>query len=577
MKNLKRLFSLMLSCSIAGLSSVSPSVYAVGNSKNAPVQYDSTKSTKSKDLVTNSEPFKVFDIYNAYYGLTTAVPVTTTKPVTTTVTTASTKLTTKQTATTTTKLTTTTTSATTTTTTVTSPETTSTEELTTTTTTTTTIVATRPVFCNGIDVSEHQGEINWQAVKDSGLVDFVIIRAGYGKELNQVDDEFYRNIEGAKAVGLDVGIYWYSYADDMATAKQEAEVCYQLIKDYDLDYPIYFDIEEGKHVNMTIAQTSVIVDTFCSEMENRGYYTGVYSYANFLQSHIYKSVLDKYDVWVAQYSTQLTAYSGNYNIWQYSSAGAIDGIDGNVDVNYCYKDYSEIIQSNPNPNFVPKETTTVTTGDTTTVSTETTVTTTAPKVLCDIVNADDSTVDWSTYENETVMLAVNNSGAETDFDLLAENIDSVKAGSHKIGLIWYADKTTAEEIVADAEKLHSFIEEYQLEYPIYLDLTNPVISDSELSSDDISELIRAFCSVFDIDKKHYIGIRGYDDFLTDSVNDDIYEDYDVWLITDDEEIRFRHRYGIISRLISDDTISYYENECLRNYPAIMIEYHLNGF
>lgn len=578
MKNLKKILSLMLSCSIAGLSAVSPSVSAVGNNGNAPVQYDSTKSAESKGLVTAGQPFKVFDIYNAYYGITTTTTATTTT--TTTKTTTKPVITTTVSAKKTTKPQTTTTKTTSNTTTKTVLSTTTsvdfiTTDVSTTTEITTTIsTETSPVpFYNGIDVSEHQGKIDWQAVKDSGLVDFVIIRAGYGRELYQVDKNFYANIEGAKAVGLDVGIYWYSYADDMATAKKEADVCYQLIKDYDIDYPIYFDIEESKHMNMTIAQTSVIVDTFCSEMENRGYYTGIYSYANFLQSHIYKSVLEKYDVWVAQYYDKLTAYSGHYSIWQYASTGTVDGIKGNVDMNYCYKDFSKVIPSNPNPNFVPPETTATVVP----VSTETTTTTTAPKILCDIVNADTASVDWNTSDNEIAMIAVNGSGEEPDFDMLAKNIAGAKAESRKTGLIWYADKTTPEEMTADAEKLHAFIEDYQFEYPIYLDLTKSEITESELSSDEISELIRAFCLVFDNDKKHYIGIRGYDDFLADRVNDDIYTDYDVWLITDDETIRLKYRYGIISRLISKDDISYYENECLRNYPAIMITYHLNGF
>lgn len=581
MKNFRKILSLMLSCSIAGLSAVSPSVSAVDSNRNFPVQYDSTKSGESKVLNSGDKPFKVFEIYNAYYGITTTTTVkTTTKPITTVTTTSTVKTTSKTTtkattAKTTSKTTTKATTAKTTSmaTTKTIPATTvqtafttietssETSIQTTTESATTEIITTTSTFvpfCNGIDVSQYQGNIDWQAVKDSG-VDFVIIRAGYGKELHQVDPTFYRNIEGAKAVGIDVGIYWYSYADNSETARREAEVCYELIKDYSLEYPVYFDIEEPKHSNMSIAQTSVIVDTFCSEMENRGYYVGVYSYANFLQSHIYRSVLEKYDVWVAQYSDSLTAYNGHYGVWQYSSTGQVSGISGNVDMNYCYNDYSQIISANPDPNFVPPETTT------------------APKALCDIVNADCTAVDWSESDKEIAMLAVNNSGEEPDFDMLAENIADAKAESRKIGLIWYADKITSEEMIEDADKLHNFIEDYQLEYPIYLDLTNLAITESELSSDEISELIKAFCSVFDTDKKHYIGVRGYDDLLTDRVNADIYEEYDVWLVTDDDKIRFGYKYGVISRLISEDDISYYESEFLRNYPAIMITYHLNGF
>ena len=302
MKNFhKRTLSLMLSCTIAGISAVVPSVSAVDVSRNFPVNYDSTNRGESKEKIEKEEPFKVFDIYNAFFGITTtATSTTTTTKLTTTKTTATTtKKTTKP--TTTTKNNTTTANTTTSALTSTAVSTT----FTTSSTEVTTAVTPLVPFYNGIDVSQFQGVIDWQAVKDSGI-DFAIIRAGYGKELNQVDPYFYRNIEGAQAVGIDVGIYWYSYADDTATARREAEVCYEIIKNYSLDYPVYFDIEESKHANMTIAQTSAIVDTFCTEMENRGYFVGVYSYANFLQSHVYRSVLEKYDIWVAQYSENLT-------------------------------------------------------------------------------------------------------------------------------------------------------------------------------------------------------------------------------------------------------------------------------
>lgn len=557
MKNFhKRTLSLMLSCTIAGISAVVPSVSAVDVSRNFPVNYDSTNRGESKEKIEKEEPFKVFDIYNAFFGITTTATstTTTTKSTTTKTTATTTKKTTKP--ITTTKNNTTTANTTTSALTSTAVSTT----FTTSSTEVTTAVTPLVPFYNGIDVSQFQGVIDWQAVKDSGI-DFAIIRAGYGKELNQVDPYFYRNIEGAQAVGIDVGIYWYSYADDTATARREAEVCYEIIKNYSLDYPVYFDIEESKHANMTIAQTSAIVDTFCTEMENRGYFVGVYSYANFLQSHVYRSVLEKYDIWVAQYSENLTAYNGHYSMWQYSSTGQVNGIGGNVDVNYCYRDFSQVITANPDPNFVPPETTATTT-------------TTTTRPLCDIVNADSGAVDWTTVSTDILMFAVNNSGKEPDFDAIAENFAS--KGEKKAGLIWYADKITTDEMAEDAEKLHRFIEDYKFEYPIYLDLTNSKILDSELTNDEISELIKTFCSVFDADKKHYIGIRGYDDFLTDRVNGEIYEDYDVWLITDDDTISFPYKYGIISRLISDD-ISRYENECLRNYPAIMVTYHLNGY
>lgn len=572
MKCFFRILSVMLSCTISGLAVLSPYVFG----EDTDISYDSTKSQKSKEL-SDETPFEVFDIYNAYYGITTT---TTTKKTTTTTTTTTTTQTTVPTTTVTTVTTTVPTTTTATTVTIaTTITTTSTTETTTETTadattetesteTTTTSIPISPLMPEplkrGIDVSEHQAYIDWTKVKETEQVDFVYIRAGYGKELNQVDKYLYQNIKGAKDAGIEVGLYWYSYADDTETAKREAEVCYELIKDYSFELPLYFDIEEKKHMNMTTAQASAIVDTFCTEMENRGYYVGVYSYANFLQTHIYKEILNKYDVWVAQYSDCLTAYTGHYSNWQYSSKGSIDGINGNVDVNFCYKDFSQIINQNPDPSYV-----TVTT--TASPDIPLTIPTTA-RSICDKITADSTVIDWETIsEREIIMLDVNITENEPNWEILSENIAGAKENSRKIGLVWNTDTTDIEKIAEEAEKLHEFVEQYQFEYPLYLDLTSSGFAD--IPEDDVSQLIKSFCGVFDADRKHYIGIRGYDDFLTDNVKSEIFADYDVWLITDDDSIRFGYNYGVISRLVSD----VYEHECKRNYPAIMITYHLNGF
>ena len=100
----------------------------------------------------------------------------------------------------------------------------------------------------GIDVSQHQGNIDFGKVKAAGY-DFVIIRAGYGKYASQKDPYFEQNYAGAKAAGLNVGAYWYSYADSTANAKLEAEACLQVIKGKTFEYPIYFDLEERSQFN----------------------------------------------------------------------------------------------------------------------------------------------------------------------------------------------------------------------------------------------------------------------------------------------------------------------------------------
>lgn len=208
------------------------------------------------------------------------------------------------------------------------------------------IASTEPFCKDGIDVSKWQGEIDWVKVKESG-VDFAIIRAGYGNLVSQEDPTFDKNIQAAQAAGIDCGIYWYSYATTVEDAYVEAEACYSVIKDYKLEYPVCFDIEDNTQKNLSTATVSGIIDAFCSTMEGKGYYVSVYSYANFLQTKVYASVLEKYDVWVAHYYVDAPAFDGNYGMWQYTDLGVVDGITENtVDMNYSYIDYPALIAEN---------------------------------------------------------------------------------------------------------------------------------------------------------------------------------------------------------------------------------------
>jgi GH25 family lysozyme M1 (1,4-beta-N-acetylmuramidase) len=226
-----------------------------------------------------------------------------------------------------------------------SPETFDGNERVTTTTsaTTTTAITTRTPLAHGIDVSFWQEGIDWKSVKESGI-DFAIIRAGYGRLISQKDTRFDENVLGAKEAGIDVGVYWYSYADSVEAAILEAEVCYEVIKDYQFEYPIYFDIEDPLIANLPASTLSEITDAFCSTLEAKGYYVGITSYTAFLTYKLLPYLYEKYDVWVAHYNVTAPTYIGNYGIWQYSSTGYVDGIKTRVDLNYCYKDYPSIMK-----------------------------------------------------------------------------------------------------------------------------------------------------------------------------------------------------------------------------------------
>lgn len=187
----------------------------------------------------------------------------------------------------------------------------------------------------GIDVSHYQGEIDWKKVKAAG-VEFAIIRAGYGKYAYQEDPCFEDNIEGAYNAGIPVGVYWYSYADTVAEARQEAEVCLTVIKPYKdmITLPVFFDQEYEPAIlaagNSIRTQCCV---AFIKAIEAAGYKAGLYGSQDWLDNKIDDSQIPATStVWVAQYGSKCT-YKGRYTIWQYTSTGKVNGIKGNVDMN----------------------------------------------------------------------------------------------------------------------------------------------------------------------------------------------------------------------------------------------------
>jgi len=193
----------------------------------------------------------------------------------------------------------------------------------------------------GIDVSYAQGVIDWEKVKASGLVDFAILRAGYGKETSQIDDQFSRNYTACKQLGIPVGVYWYSYATTVDEAEQEAKVCLQTIQGKQFEYPVAFDIEEAR----CLPQADALSTTFCTALENAGYYTAIYTFKSALESNFSAAVKNRYDIFLSHTGVQQTDYAGSYGLWQYSWTGCIPGISGDVDLDYAYKDYSTMIQN----------------------------------------------------------------------------------------------------------------------------------------------------------------------------------------------------------------------------------------
>ena len=195
----------------------------------------------------------------------------------------------------------------------------------------------------GIDVSKWNGDINWAQVKEAGI-QFVVIRAGYGYT---IDKKFKRNIEGAIENNIHIGIYWFSYARTTDMAIEEARVCANVIEPYKdkIDLPVFFDFEydsvararrHGVSISRTLA--TEMADAFCTTVKDYGYEAGIYTNLDFSNNYFTQSVLERWKVWIAQWTKTNTYKKTDYVMWQYSSRGYVKGIDGHVDMNYYYGD-----------------------------------------------------------------------------------------------------------------------------------------------------------------------------------------------------------------------------------------------
>lgn len=185
----------------------------------------------------------------------------------------------------------------------------------------------------GIDVSRYQKEIDWDKVKASG-VEFAIIRCGYGENLTDQDDPYWeRNVSECERLNIPYGVYLYSYAKTVAGARSEAQHVLRLVSGHKLSYPIYYDIEDSSLLGLTVTEHAQIAKAFCDTIEKSGYQTGIHSFKNWFETRLTHSYFDSRERWVAQYASACT-YQGTYRMWQCTNEGSIDGIKGDVDINF---------------------------------------------------------------------------------------------------------------------------------------------------------------------------------------------------------------------------------------------------
>ncbi|MDO4302772.1 MAG: glycoside hydrolase family 25 protein [Bacillota bacterium] len=197
----------------------------------------------------------------------------------------------------------------------------------------------------GIDVSRHQGEINWNKVAGDG-VDYAFIRCGFrgNSEGKLVEDEYFKdNIEGALKNKIDVGVYFYTQAVSEEEAVEEAEFLLELLEPYDITYPVVLDLEEtgnddARTGDMTREEYTRAAIAFLERIRKAGYTPMIYGNLKTYMIMLDMEQLEDYDKWFAYYDTPVY-FPYEFTIWQYSSKGSVDGIKGDVDMNICMKDY----------------------------------------------------------------------------------------------------------------------------------------------------------------------------------------------------------------------------------------------
>ena len=204
-------------------------------------------------------------------------------------------------------------------------------------------------YVSGIDVSQHNGEIEWDKVAES--TDFTIIRIGYrgyGNGTLAEDNRYKKNLENALKNNIHTGVYFYSQATTPEEAEEEAEYVIELLKPYHIDLPVFIDYEypydeNGKHTgrlydaDLSGKEAAAIINSFCRKIISAGYNAGAYSSSSVLNFDIKTSALDKnIFIWVADYNAKIT-YLGRYNIWQYTKNGSCSGVNSKyTDLNYWY-------------------------------------------------------------------------------------------------------------------------------------------------------------------------------------------------------------------------------------------------
>ena len=197
----------------------------------------------------------------------------------------------------------------------------------------------------GIDVSKHQSVINWDKVKPQ--IDFAILRCGFGNDIAGQDDvQFASNIAACERLNIPYGVYLYSYATTEAMIDSEVAHTLRLIGSHK-PFAVYIDMEDGSTANLGKTKLTAFAKRFCEAIKSKGFKVGVYANQHWFTNYLDVKALHDcgYSIWCAKYSDNAPNIDAEYDIWQYSSKGSVDGIKGNVDMNYMYNDIRNVSES----------------------------------------------------------------------------------------------------------------------------------------------------------------------------------------------------------------------------------------
>ncbi len=190
----------------------------------------------------------------------------------------------------------------------------------------------------GIDVSHYQKKIDWSKAKK--VIDYAIVKIGEGRYSNQKDEYFERNYTECKRLGIPIGVYSYAYAQSVTEAKEEAKRVIEWLNGRDLDLPVYYDMEDARMQKLGKYVLTEIAIAFCREIEKAGYWAGIYANLNWYNNYLNKEKLKIFTQWIAHVdnTANQTKYEGQFDMFQYSWLGKVDGIIASVDMDVMYRD-----------------------------------------------------------------------------------------------------------------------------------------------------------------------------------------------------------------------------------------------